>query len=338
MTSIQAIVTELPEREVTNEQLDREHPEWRMDLVAELTGIRSRRVAAEDETALDLSLKACEALLSQPEIDADGIDAILCCTQTTDYRGLANAFLLHERLGFGDGVLAFDIRLACSGFVYGLAVADALACRGAASRILLVTAETPSKFINSGDRSARTLFGDGAAVCYLTPDDRASGGGRIVASRLQTHGRGFKHAYIPAGGTRMPASAETRREQTDLSGNVRALEDFHMEGPELWGVVTSVVPGHINAFLAELSLTIEEIDLVVFHQASKMIIDTLAKALEIPPEKVFVHMEEIGNLSSASIPFALRAALEDGAIQRGDRVLISAFGVGISYGSAILEF
>lgn len=336
MTSIRAIAGALPEREVTNDELDRANPAWRMELVAELTGIHKRRFAREDETALDLSIRACDELLAQPGVDSEGIDAILSCTQNPDYRGPGNVYLLHEHLGLGDDVLALDLDLACSGFVYGLGIADALALSGTASKILLVTADTPSKHINPRDRAAGVLFGDGAAATYVSASD--DGGGRIVAYELCTHGSGHKYAYIPAGGARTPASPETKLETTDESGNVRAAEDFHLHGTDLWSFVSTAVPKHIEAFLAKRSLTLDEIDVFVFHQASGMILNTLTKALAIPSEKVFVHMRDVGNLSSASIPFALRAALAEGAIGPGDRVLLSAFGAGISYGSAIVEF
>jgi 3-oxoacyl-[acyl-carrier-protein] synthase III len=334
MTSIRAIGGALPEQEVTNADLDRANPSWRMELVAELTGIQSRRFASENETAFDLSVRACDELLGQPGVDR--IDAILYCTQNPDYPGPGNVYLLHEQLGLSDDVLAFDFHMACSGFVYGLAMADSFARSGTASGILLVTAETPSKHINPGDRSARVLFGDGAAATYISAGDER--GGRIVASELCTHGRGFKYAYSPGGGARNPWSSETSLERTDQSGNVRTARDLHMNGTELWGFVSSAVPKHIEGFLARQSLALDDIDVWVFHQGSKMILDTLAKALGIPSEKVFVHMRDIGNLSHASIPFALRAALDEGAIQPGDRVLLSAFGAGISYGSAIVEF
>jgi 3-oxoacyl-[acyl-carrier-protein] synthase III len=336
MTSIRAIAGVLPEDEVTNAELDRENPSWGMELVAELTGIDSRRISAEGETAFDLSVRACEELAEDPGVDLRSIDAILYCTQDPDYIAPGNAHLLHDHLGLGDDVLALDYNLACSGFVYGLAIGDALARSGTASSLLLVTAVTPSKRMNPRDRSVRVLFGDGAAATHLSARDE--GGGRIVASELCTHGQGFKYGYVPAGGARTPLGEGTRRETTDQSGNVRTAEDVHMEGTELWSFVSSVVPGHIEAFLAKHSLTPGEIDLFVFHQASKLILNSLTRALAIAPEKVFVHMKDIGNLSSASIPFALRAALEEGAIQPGNRVLLSGFGIGISYGSAIVEF
>lgn len=325
MTSVRSIGAALPALEVTNSDLDREHPAWRMGLVAELTGIESRRIAAAGETAFDLSVEACERLFEQDGLDAADVDAILYCTHDPDYPMPGNAQLLHRRLGLGDAVLAFDYRLACSGFVYGLALADALARAASASGLLLVTAETTSKHTDPADRATRALFGDGAAATFLSAED-GLGGGRILACEMCTHGLGFEHGYIPAGGARSP------------EGDEAASGDLRMDGTELWGLVGAVVPGHIRAFLEKSSLGLDDIDLCVFHQASKLVLDTIAKALGLPQEKLFLHMREVGNLSSASIPVALRAALDQGAIRPGDTVLLSGFGVGVSYGSAILQF
>jgi 3-oxoacyl-[acyl-carrier-protein] synthase III len=336
VTSIRAIADALPARRVDNAELDREHPEWRMELVSEITGVRSRRFAAEGETALDLSVEACRKLLDSPEVSAGDIDAILYCTLDPDHPMPGNAQLLHRELGLGDRVLALDYRLACSGYVYGLGLAHSLAAAGLASGILLVTAETQSKRMHPGDRSLWPLLGDGAAATFISADD--GDGGRIVACDLRTHGRGAWHGYTPAGGARIPASQETKREEVDESGNVSTPEHIHMDGVKIWSFVSSIVPGHVEEFLAQNSLSLEQIDLCVFHQGSELILNSLAKLLGIPREKVFTHMSEIGNLSSASIPFALRAALEQGAIQPGYRVLLTGFGAGISYGSAIVEY
>jgi 3-oxoacyl-[acyl-carrier-protein] synthase III len=337
MTSIRAIAGVLPETKVTNEDLARENPSWRMELIAEITGIHSRHVAAEEETSFDLSARACDELLARPDVEAGEIDALVCCAQEPDYLGIPNACLLHEHLGLDDGVLAFDFALGCSGFVYGLAITDGLIRSGAASNALLITADTPTKHLNPRDRATRVLLGDGAAATYIAGTE-AEGGGRLVASELCTRGGGFEHAYIPAGGARRPADLETRHERTDPSGNVRTAEEMHMDGTALWSFVSSTIPGHVETFLAKHSLSLDDIDLWVFHQASAMILKSLAKALAIPPEKLFLHLKDVGNLSSASIPFALQAALEQGAIQPGSRVLLSAFGAGFSYGSAILQY
>lgn len=336
MTSIRGIGCALPESALSNADLDRENPDWGMELVAELSGIDSRRVAAESETAFDLSLRACEELFERSGLEPDRVDAILYCTHDADYPMPGNSHLLHDRLGLDDRVLAFDYPLACSGFVYGLAFADAFARAGVASEILLVTAETQSRRIAPGDRSVRALLGDGAAVTHLSADD--SSGGRVLASELRTHGAAFRHCYMPAGGTRTPSSERTRRQTTDRHGNVRTAEDIHMDGAQVWAFVSSTVPKHVRELLAEHSLTLDEIDLFVFHQASKMILDSLAKALEIPREKMFVQMRETGNLSSASIPFALRAALDQDVIGPGSLVLLCGFGAGMSYGSSLVRF
>jgi 3-oxoacyl-[acyl-carrier-protein] synthase III len=336
MSAIHSIACALPATAVSNADLDRANPGWAMDLVAKRSGIDSRYYVAPGETAFDLSVRACDALFEQSDAGIENVDAILYCTHYPDYPMPGNAHLLHRHLGLGDDVLVFDYRLACSGFVYGLAFADAFVRAGMASEVLLVTVETPSQGTNRGDRAVRALFGDGAAVTYLSANDAS--GGRIVAHELCAHGKGFDYAYVPAGGVRNPPGDETKVETKDASGNVRTPEDVHIKGPELWGFVNSVVPGHVEAFLAKHSLSLDDIDLCVFHQASRLVLESLAKALSIPPDKMYVHMKDAGNLSSASIPFALRAALGEGRIKPGDRVLLSGFGSGISYGSAIVEY
>ncbi len=336
MTRIRSIACALPETEVTNADLDRANPSWGMEQVAAVSGVYSRRVAATDETALDLSVRACEELLGKSNVAAADIDAILYCTHDPDYPMPGNAHLLHAQLGLGERVLALDYRLACSGFVYGLGLADALVRSGLGSEVLLVTAETQSKHISARDRSVGALLGDGAAVTWLSANGDA--GGRIVACDLRTQGRRVADLYVPAGGARRPSSEETRQPTEDDSGNVRSLEDMYMDGARVLAFVRSVVPAEIKAFLAERSLGLDDIDLLILHQASKIALDTLAGELGVPPEKLYRHMSDIGNLSSASIPFALRAALHDGAIGDGDRVLLSGFGAGASYGSVIVEF
>jgi 3-oxoacyl-[acyl-carrier-protein] synthase-3 len=335
MTTIRHISVALPEGELRNDDLARENPAWEMAQVTERAGVISRRVSAPGETAFDLSMRACDALVEETGLDLANIDAILYCTQSPDYVMPGNAHLLHAHLGLDDGVLAFDYNLACSGYVYGLAFAGSFADSGLASEILLVTADTYSKHINPGDRSARVLFGDGAAVTHISAGDGS--GARIVAAQLLTRGKGYEKFYIPAGGMRTPRGQETALEETDRNGNIRSPEDIHMDGLGVWAFVNSAVPAHVKAFLAGQSLTPGDIDLYVFHQASKMTLDSVAKALSLPEEKTYVNMAEVGNLVSASIPVALRGALDEGRAKKGDRVLLCGFGVGFSYGSVLIE-
>jgi 3-oxoacyl-[acyl-carrier-protein] synthase-3 len=334
MATIRHISTAFPERTVSNEELAREHPTWEMDSVVERAGVVSRRVAAPGETALDLSVRACEALVEESDMEISSVDAIAYCTQTPDYVMPGNAHLLHARLGLGDGVLAFDYNLACSGYVYGLAFADSFIESGLATEVLLVTADTYSRYINPGDRSARVLFGDGAAVTHVSA---AAGGPRLAGAELRSHGRDFEKFYVPAGGMRTPTADETKAESADRHGNVRSAEDIHMDGLGVWAFINSAVPDHVTGFLDRRALTVEDVDLFVFHQASQMTLDSLAKALRLPSEKMYVRMAEVGNLVSASIPVALRMALDEERVGPGDRVLLCGFGVGLSYGSVLVE-
>jgi 3-oxoacyl-[acyl-carrier-protein] synthase-3 len=332
--AIRHISYALPERAVPNEELARENPGWDMSTVGDRAGVQSRRIAAPGETAFDLSKRACDLLVAETGLDLGEVDANVYCTQSPDYVMPGNAHLLHEHLGLGDRVLAFDYTLACSGYVYGVAFADAFVQSGLASHVLLVTADTYSKHIHPRDRSARVLFGDGAAVTLLTRSDGAAG---VVASELRTHGRDFEKFYVPAGGMRAPRSDETKTETTDRSGNVRSAENIHMDGIGVWAFINSAVPEHVTSFLARQSLTLADIDLFVFHQASKLTLDSVVKALDLPSERVYVNMTEVGNLVSASIPVALRMAQDEGRARSGQRVLLCGFGVGFSYGSVLVE-
>ncbi len=334
-TTIRQISSALPDRVVDNQELVEQNPGWADAALADRSGVLSRRVAGADETAFDLSARACETLLNESDLQISEVDAILYCTQSPDYVMPGNAHLLHRHLELGDGVLAFDYNLACSGYIYGLAFADSFIRSGLASEVLLVTAETYSKHIHPKDRSARVLFGDGAAVTHLSG---GGVGGKIVAADLCSHGRDLEKFYIPAGGMRTPHSEETKREETDRSGNVRSAEDVHMDGMGVWSFVNSAVPPNIRGLLEKQSLTLDDVDMFVFHQASQMTLDSLAKALGLPESKVYSQMANVGNLVSASIPVALRAALDQGVISPGDRVLLSGFGVGLSYGSVLVEF
>ncbi len=332
---IQDIAYHLPERVVTNEELAREHPEWDMKQVEDRAGVASRHIAREDETALDLTVEACKKIISRnPDLPAK-IDGIIFCTQSQDYVMPPNACLLHRELDLADSVLAFDFNLACSGFVYGLALAQGLIQTGVAKNILLATADTYSKYIHRQDRSARTLFGDAGAVSWIKASDSNHG---LVDILCSTSGKGYDQFMIPAGGCRRPRSDKTSIPETDKSGNVRTLEHIHMNGLCVLTFVNSKVPEQIRQLLKRNGLTMEDMDLFVFHQASKLALDSLERLLEIPPEKNYRNLRDIGNTVSASIPIALKNAMDEpGRLSGGERVLISGFGVGLSWASAIYD-
>jgi 3-oxoacyl-[acyl-carrier-protein] synthase-3 len=332
---IEDIEYHLPATVVTNDALGRENPHWVMDQVEERSGVLQRHVAAADETALDLAFEACRRLFGRHPEAKGRLDAILFCTQSEDYPMPPDSCILHKLLELPDGVLALDFNLACSGFVYGLALSGGLLSAGFATNILLVTADTYSKFVHPKDRSARVLFGDGAAVTWLSA--REEGTSRLIDIACSTSGRDYDKFIIPAGGCRLPRSSRTQVVETDPSGNERTPENIHMSGVDVLNFVKTKVPQQVEALLRRNGLRIEDIDLVIFHQASGMALDSLARRLNVTPERTFANFSRLGNTVSASIPMALKDAMGAGRVRRGDRILLVGFGVGLSYASAILE-
>lgn len=323
----------LPARRVSNALLAELHPAWQMDQVALRTGVQERAWCDENETALDLAEAACRTVLTRLNWAVSDIDAVLFCTQSPDHVMPPNACLLQARLGLTKSVAALDFSLACSGFVYGLYLAKALIESGAARRVLLVTAETYSKWMHPDDRGPMTLFGDGAAATLI-----AGGRSGIGPLSLGTDGRGASIFIIPAGGARQPATADTRQPQTDQSGNVRTAENIYMDGGAVLDFVKKEIPEFVRTLLGQANSSLDLIDLVIFHQASQVSLDHLNRALHIPPEKRFSNLANIGNTVSASIPMALRDAELQGVLKAGRQVLIVGFGVGLSWGGGLLTW
>ena len=309
------------------------HPAWQMDQVALRTGVQERAWCDEKETALDLAEAACQKVLTRLNCAASDIDAVLFCTQSPDHVMPPNACLLQARLGLSKSAAALDFSLACSGFVYGLYLAKALIESGAARRVLLVTAETYSKWMHPDDRGPMTLFGDGAAATLI-----ADGRNGIGPLSLGTDGRGASTFIIPAGGARQPASAETSQPVTDPSGNVRTAENIYMDGGAVLDFVKKEIPGFVHTLLGQANTSLDLIDLVIFHQASQVTLDHLNRALHIPPEKRFSNLANVGNTVSASIPMAVRDAELQGVLRAGMKLLIVGFGVGLSWGGGLLTW
>ena len=329
---IVAVDYTLPEREITNEELDRQHPRWRVAEVALRTGVISRRWCGPGETALDLGERACRQLAARTGLDLARADALLFCTQSPDYLMPPNACLLQHRLSLPPTVAALDFTLACSGYIYGLYLAKSLIESGAATNVLLVSAETYSKRFHPDDRGPATLFGDGGAATWI------STGAGIGPCLLGTDGSAAAWFSIPGGGARHPSSAETARPAADESGNVRSSEHIHMNGVAVLEFVKNKIPGLVRALLAREALTWSDIDLVIFHQASEIALKYLQDALNIPAAKVFRNLARVGNTVSASIPIALRDAEIQGLLRPESRILLTGFGVGLSWGGCIVNW
>lgn len=326
---ILGIAYHLPERVETNDDLQRENPDWRMGDVYEKSGIWARHLAAAGETASDLGYQAAARLLQRGLVAADEIDYLLFCTQAPDHYLPSAACVLQQRLGLGKHIGAFDYNLGCSGMIYGLQLAQALVASRAARHVLLITADTYSKYIHPRDRTVRALFGDGAAATLIGP---SRGAGRIGTFVVGTDGAGAMNLVVPAGGLRTPRSAETAEEWTDEAGCTRSQDHLFMDGPAIFTFAITTVPRAVKSLLEKAGLTAGDIDWYVYHQANKYMLENLAKRSKVPDEKMLIDVRDIGNTVSASIPIALQRAVEAGQIRSGQRLLLVGFGVGYSWG------
>lgn len=330
---IKEIAYYLPEHIVTNQMLQQENPAWNLQDLSERTGVLKRHIAAENETALDLAFQACQKMF--PNGISSEIDGIIFCTQSQDYIVPSNACVLHQKLRLSSNVFAFDLNMACSGYIYGLALARGLIMSGTLKNVLLINADTYSKYIHPKDRSVRCLFGDGAAVSWLTNSHEKGG---IVDLVCSTSGENFDKFIIPAGGCRMPRSNKTSDVIIDKNQNHRSQENICMKGMDILVFVNSQIPQQIEDILRRNHLRIKDVDLFIFHQASKVGLDSLKGALQIDFQKCFENYQEIGNTVSASIPIALKDALDCHKVVTGNKVILCGFGAGLSWGTALLEF
>lgn len=331
-----AIEYVLPEKVVTNEDLVKEYPEWTVEKIAEKTGIDRRHVADEGECSSDLGVRAAEKLFATGVVSADAIDYLLFCTQSPDYFLPTTACTIQSRLGVPATAGALDFNLGCSGYVYGLGLAKGLIETGQAQNVLLITAETYSKFIHQGDRSVRTLFGDAGTATLIS--SVTSNNEAIGPFVYGTDGSGAKNLIVPAGGLRQPLCEETAVVCQDEQGNLRARENIYMNGSEIFTFTLVSVPKSVKALLDKSAQSLETIDLFVFHQANRFMLDHLRKKCKIPEEKFVLAYQNYGNTVSCTIPIALKEASLSGQLQKGMKVMLVGFGVGYSWGANLIEW
>jgi 3-oxoacyl-[acyl-carrier-protein] synthase-3 len=334
--TIAGIECALPERRVTNADLAREHPDWDMEKIEQRAGVLERRICSADETALDLGQRASEQLLERLAVRPQDVGALIVCTQSPDHVMPPNACLLQHRLKLPTSTPAFDFTLACSGFVYGLFLAKSLIVSGARDSILLITADSYSRYLHPEDRSTVTLFGDGGAATLIRGDAEGSAG--IDEFVLGTDGGNAETFSIQAGGARIPRSAETARTFVDAGGSVSSPEHITMDGTGVLAFVRKRVPSMVNELLEKANQTLDDVDLVVLHQGSGMTLDYVERWLSLPPEKTFRNIATVGNTVSASIPLALREAELAGRLVGGMRVLLAGFGVGLSWAACLVDW
>jgi len=325
----------LPAQTLTYEQLEERFGAQSMKKVLSGSGIRHRRVADNETTGADLAFQAATRLLNEFDISRDSIDLLIHCTQTPDHFLPTTACILHDRLKLSKQCAAFDINLGCSQYVYALAVAHGMIVAGTASRALVLTGDTLSKTLNPRDRSVVPILGDGGSASLVSEVPEGQG---FLGFELGTDGSGHSYLTIPAGAFRLPLSPQTAIETTDAEGNVRSPQNLFMSGATIFHFAISTVPEVINRLLDKLNLTIDNIDLFIFHQANKYMLDYLFRKLKIPMEKTHVFLEDVGNSSGTTVPVVLTEAWRAGKIRAGALVLLIGFGVGLSWGATVVRW
>lgn len=323
--AILATAYHLPDRVVSNEDLAAEFPEWNVHKISEKTGFVSRRLAEDGEFVTDLACKACQALFTETAVSPASVNFLILVTQSPDYALPSSACIVQHRLGFPTTVGALDVNLGCSGFIYGLSLAKGLVETGQATRVLLVTAETYSKYMDPQDKSVRTIFGDAAAATLVGAAAEISqpGLGPFV---FGTDGSGAMNLVVPGSGLR-PAFPTP-------AGSDKYL---YMNGPEIFTFTLQRVPEIISQLLDKAGLSLDALDAFIFHQANRYILRHLQQKLGIPDKKFVMASAESGNTVSSSIPIAMANAMQDGVLHSGQTVMLVGFGVGYSYAACLVR-
>ena len=331
---IAAVAYYLPERTLTNEDLAAQFPEWSVDKIAAKTGITTRHIAGEDEFSSDLAVAASERLFDSAGIDPMSIDYLILVTQSPDYYLPTTAALVHDRIGLRRDAGSTDITLGCSGYIYALGLAKGLIESGQVANVLVVTADTYTKFLNENDKSVRTIFGDGGSATLVSDEGAPD---ELGAFTYGTDGSGAGHLIVPSGGLRSGAELSPKSDPTER-GIPAGRFDLFMDGAEIFNFTIRVAPESVAGVLAKAGLQMDDIDLFVFHQANRYMLEHLRKKLEIEPERFPILMGESGNTISGTIPIALADAQQQRLLRPGMKVLLLGFGVGLSWAGAVVTW
>ena len=323
--AIGPIAVHFPERVETNDDLKALFPNWDLEAIQSKTGIFQRYIAGPNECSSDLGVAAAEKLFAVHKIDRQSIDFLLLCTQTPDYPLPTTACLMQTRLGLRTNVGGLDFNLGCSGVVYGLALADGLIRSGAANRILLITAETYSKFIHAEDRSLRTIFGDAAAATLIEAADKPT----LSAFQFGTDGTGADTLCVSRGGNRPLEHAVKPRHRQ------RWESDLYMDGPSLINFTVAAVPQLVDNILAIEGLNRTSVDLYLLHQATRKMLEQLRERLEVADERLPIAIEHCGNTVSSTLPILISDLRRAGRLKPKVPNLLIGFGVGWSWAGCI---
>ncbi|QPJ64086.1 MAG: ketoacyl-ACP synthase III [Candidatus Nitrohelix vancouverensis] len=325
--AITAISYHLPEDILTGEDLAAEFPDWNLAKIEKKTGIKARHIARKGELSSDLAFEAAEKLFASGDCDRNDIDFLIFCTQSPDYVLPATACVLQDRLKLPITAGALDINQGCTGFIYGLSLAKGLIESQQAQRVLLLTAETYSKYMRKEDRSVRSIFGDGAAATIIEGKENLSEDS-IGPFVFGTDGKGAKNLKVCGSGLRSQECA------VDDDG----AKGLFMNGPEVFNFTLRAVPQCIDDLLNRASISQDDVDLFIFHQANRHMLQHLRDKINIPEEKFVISLEQSGNTVSSTIPIALKESQDQNRIKTGSRIVLVGFGVGYSWGSTLIRW
>ncbi|MBR1923021.1 MAG: ketoacyl-ACP synthase III [Paludibacteraceae bacterium] len=329
---ISAIAACVPQKIEFNKDLGYMMSEEEIHKAIHNIGIEERRIAEPDVCASDLCYRASQQLLNDNAIDPQSIDVLLFVSQTSDYHQPATAAILQHKLGLGKNTIAFDINLACSGYVYGLSTAYAYAQNEGVNRVLLLVGETMSKIVSRYDKVNTPLFGDAGTATLIEKGEKF---GKAVFS-LHTDGKGAEVMMIPDGGFRNPVTQSSFVEETDANGDKRTRLQFRMDGMAVFNFGMSEEPRDVKNIVEVAGLELEQIDLLIYHQANKFMTDFFTKWLKFDKTKTPYSIKKYGNTSSASIPLTIVSELYK-AYPNRKNVILSGFGAGLSWGSVLLN-
>lgn len=329
---IKAITYNLPEKTLTNEMIAQEFPEWTVEKIDKKIGIKQRHVTVDGETASDLAVGAAEKLFAKIGYDRKQIDYLIFVTQSPDYHLPTTACTIQTRLNLSQRITAIDVNLGCNGFVAGLSLAKAVIIAGQAKNVLLLTGETYSKYMHERDKSNRTIFGDGAAATLVSTDGLAEVGEFVIG----TDGTGAENLIVKSGGARHPNPVDDLK--FDDFGNPRSSDNLYMDGPAILNYSLDSIPQLVEDVLEKNHVTMDDIDLHVYHQANTFLANLERRKLRIPEEKYYCNIENFGNTVSSTIPIAICEAMKEGRIKQGTKVLSVAQGLGYTWGGMVLFF
>ena len=331
---IKSISYYLPEQVFTNDDFFMAFPESiaNKENLSKI-GVNKRHIASNTELASDLAVKSALKLFDEHQINPNDIDFLLFCAQEFDYFTPTTACVIQNRLKLPTHCGALDFNLGCSGFVYGLAVAKGLIESVGMNNVLLLTSSTLTRKLHPKDENLRYLFGDAACATLISSGNSNS---CIHQFSFGTDGEGAEKIIVKDGGARNPINKESYHEIVNEYGNITSKAFMEMKGVSVFSFSIKTVPKLIYDLLQKNNKQIDEIDLFIFHQANLFIIDTIRKKMNLPEEKVFNFMEEVGNTISSSIPIVLYEAIKCGKAKKGDTILLAGFGVGLYWGATII--